>query len=213
MKKYQNETGSDNMMASDLSIVGLTNQQLGLSDPVDEIKDWMNKINSIEKKYKTKLSWDGNTLNGNQLSNAIKSCVTPLESSCTVKTIYLQTINKQGKHVTLEHGYQVRGSSQKNNEYERLMAGMIKKEDALNTVDIFVNCFNRLDELFRIILYYSLFKKESALKISQMRLKGEQLYASRTVLRKRKSGFDHLAKMLRFASWQKSNSNDEYRHM
>jgi len=192
-------------MLEDLTAIGLRSKQMESGDPKEHLDTWIRKIKIIEKQYQRKLLWNDNTLDGSQLINAIKSYVIDIESRSNIQTIILETVNEQGIKVT-EFGHQVHSTSQKNIEYERLMKKIIKKDEAINQIDDFVFCFNRLDRLFRIIIYYSFFKKESALKISQMRLDGNLTYASRSVLRKRAEGCEQLVKTLRCAKWLKKKS-------
>jgi len=195
-------------MLEDLMVAQLSTKKLELDDPREELEAWISKIRKIEKEYQTKLLWTGNILNSSQLINAIKSRVIALESRSEIQTIYLGTVNKQGDKITTEYGYKIHSTSQKNVEYECIMAKVIKKDEAITLVDNFVFCFNRLKILFRIILYYSFFKRESALRISQMRLDGNLTYASRTVLRKRTEGCAQLVNMLRCVEWLKTKELD-----
>lgn len=197
-------------MVEDLMAAELRTKQNELSDPKEYLKVRVNCIQKIEKEYQTKLLWDGNILDGSQLINAIKTHVVALESRSAIQTIYLETINKQGDKVTTEYGYKIHSTSQKNTEYERAMTKIIKKDEEINQIDEFVFCFNRLERLFRIILYYSFFKRESTLKISQMRLDGNLTYASRSVLRKRTEGADQLVKTLRCAKWLKTKERNKH---
>ena len=184
-------------MLEDLVKVELRSKQFASGESKEYLEAWVSKIKKIEKEYEGKLIWGDDTLDDNQLINTIKSHVIDIESRSNIQMIYLETVNKQGNKVIAEFGHQVRSTSEKNFEYERMMKKIIKKDAAINHIDDFVFCFNRLDRLFRIIIYYSFFKKESALKISQMRLDGSLTYASRSVLRKRAEGCAQLVKTLR----------------
>ena len=62
----------------------------------------------------------------------------------------------------------------------------------------FISCFNQLEELHRTILYYSYFKNESCVKISQMRLKKNQKYSESTVWRYTHEASILLIKKLRW---------------
>jgi len=190
-------------MLEDLMIAGLGSKQNASEETKEYLDAWISDIIEIEKEYQAKLLWIENILDGSQLIEAIKSNAIGIKSRADIQTIYLETINKQGNKVTTEHGQLIRSTSQKNIEYERVMKNIIKKDEAINLIDEFIFCFNRLERLFRIIIYYSFFKKESALKISQMRLDGHLTYASRTILRKRTEGCEQLMKTLRCAKWLK----------
>ena len=196
-------------MVEELMVTGLRTNQMEFDDSKEHLEIWISKINKIENEYQAKLFWDGKILNGNQLIKAIKSRVVALESRSDVKTIYLETINEQGNKAITEYGYKAHSTSEKNLEYEWLMNKVIEKDEAINKIDNFIFCFNRLERLFRIILYYTLFKRESALKISQMRLDGNFTYSSRTVLRKRAEGIDKFAKMLQCVEWLKTKERSE----
>ena len=197
-------------MVEDLMVAGLRTKQMELDDPKEYLETWIKKIKKLENEYQTKLLWDGNILKCNQLIKAIKSRVVALESRSDVKTIYLEAINAQGDKVTTEFGYQTHSTSTKNIEYEWMMKKVIEKDEAINQIDDFVFCFNRLERLFRIILYYSFFKRESALKISLMRLDGNLIYSSRSVLRKRTEGIDQFVKKLQCVKWLKKKERNEH---
>jgi len=196
-------------MVEERVVVGLRTRQMTIGDSKEHLSGLVNNIKRIEKDYQTKLLWTDNLLDGSLLINAIKSRVVALESRSDIQTIYLETVNKRGDTVTTEFGYQTHSTSQKNAEYEWAMMKIIKKDEAIKQVNDFVFCFNRLERLFRIILYYSFFEKESALRISQMRLDGDLTYASRSVLRKRTEGADKLVKTLQFAEWLKTKEREE----
>ena len=191
-------------------VAGLRTKQVALGDPKEHLEAWINKIRKIEQEYQTKLLWDGNMLDGSYLIDAVKSRVVALESRSNVQTIYLETINDQGDTVTTEYGYQVQSTSQKNSEYEWIMAKIIEKDEAITQIDNFVFCFNHLERLYRVILYYSFFKRDSALKISQIRLNGNLTYASRTVLRKRIEGTDQFVKKLQCVEWLKTKERNKH---
>ena len=72
---------------------------------------------------------------------------------------------------------------------------MIKIELQLKT---FITCFNQLDQLQRIIIYYSYFKNESAVKIVQLRLNEKQTYSVRTFYRKNNEASILLVKKLKW---------------
>jgi len=173
---------------------------LKLNDPTDVFEDWVRKLKRIEREYQTKLRWCGDFLGGDQLISAIKSQHIKAVGTANIEKIYLETTDKQGKIIMEEHYYTPPSSSQKNAVYERTMSEIIKKDDAINAIDVFTNCFNRLDKLARTILYYSFFKKESSLKVSQLRLSGEMTYSPRSVLRKKHEAVERLVKMLCFTT-------------
>ena len=80
---------------------------------------------------------------------------------------------------------------------------MTKMERQLQT---FITCFNQLDQLQRIIIYYSYFKNESAVKIVQLRLKEKHVYSIRTFYRKNNEASILLAKKLK---WHKIKSKSK----
>jgi len=84
-------------------------------------------------------------------------------------------------------------------EYEEVQLVKIKAQ-----FQAFITCFNQLDPLQRVIIYYSYFKSESAVKIVHLRLNENQTYSERTVQRKKKEASILLAKKL---NWYKIKHN------
>ena len=84
-------------------------------------------------------------------------------------------------------------------EYEKPHLRQIKAQ-----LQTFITCFNQLEKLQRIIIYYSYLKNESAVKIVQLRLSEEQSYSVRTFYRKNNEASILLVKKIR---WHKIKHN------
>lgn len=79
------------------------------------------------------------------------------------------------------------------NEHEETLLLTVKTE-----LQIFITCFNELDPLGRIIIYYTYFKGESAIKIAQLRLDKKHTYSARTIQRKSSDAVSLLIKKIRW---------------
>ena len=191
-------------------VIGLNNpiQLFDLEASREQFDKWIKNIRYIQREYRTEIAWDDDELNGTKLIDAIKSHTKTLESRHNIQTIYLEEMNEQGELVLTEHGYQTPTSSVENSFYENLTQQIIKKDEDIKKVDDFIFCFNRLERMHRIILYYSLFKKENGTKISQMRLDGDLKCATRTVYRRRDEGIEQLIKKLRAVDWSKIRTKE-----
>jgi len=79
---------------------------------------------------------------------------------------------------------------------------LMQNESLLSTIkleiQIFITCFNELEQLQRTIIYYTYFKGESAVKIAQLRLSGKQTYSTRTIQRKSSDAVLLLIKKIRW---------------
>lgn len=199
----------------------LSNTVIGINNPIqlfgqvaskEQFNNWIKDIHQIQKEYQAEMTWSGEELNGTKLINAIKSRTSVLASRHNIQTIYLEEVNEQGERVLIEHGYQVPISSVENSVYENLTQHIIKKDEDIKKVLDFIFCFNQLEKIQKIILYYSLFKKEGGTKISQMRLDGELKYATRTVYRRREEGIERLIKKLNVVDYLKAKEKEEFKH-
>ena len=84
-------------------------------------------------------------------------------------------------------------------EYEEPRLRKIKTQ-----LQTFIACFNQLEKLHRIIIYYSYLKNESAVKIAQLRLNERRSYSVRTFYRKNNEASVLLVKKLK---WHKIKHN------
>ena len=192
------------------SLMVVSSISKGMATYNKELEEWVHKMKLLEEEYQVKLFWNGDKLDGSTLISTIKSHIVCLESRCQVQIIFLEKTNKKGETSLEEHGYQINSMSQKNNEEDRVMATLIKKEDIIRQIEDFTFCFNCLEHIHRIILYYSFFKNESILKITQMRLiDGSMKYACRSILRKRNEGITLLAKRLPHVGWLRTIKKKE----
>ena len=87
-------------------------------------------------------------------------------------------------------------------EYEEPQLKKIKAQ-----LQTFIVCFNQLEKLQRIIIYYSYLRNESAVKIVQLRLNEKQSYSVRTFYRKSNEASVLLAKKIRWHKLKQNNSS------
>ena len=130
----------------------------------------INSLKGLEKKTQSKIIYKDNSLHVEALIGKLNELELQIKNSAlTIEEVNKYDFDNKLKRKVFRTEYFIkeRANNFKNSEEERLLKFLNQKENMVNELKIFSKCFNSLDEIQKKLLYYSLFKKETSIKIAE----------------------------------------------
>jgi len=135
-----------------------------------EVIERINSLRQLEKKAQTKIVFKDNYLHVEKVISKLNDLELQIKNSALV----IEEVDKydfdsklKRKVFRTQYFIKERGSSSKNSEEERLLKFLNQKEKMVSELAIFSKCFNSLTEIKRKLLYHSLFKEETTIKVAE----------------------------------------------